>query len=96
MVTQVVRSARRKVADPRNVILKLNPADMDTIRTNRHEWMMAEDADAVMRLEADDTIQPGGCIIETHLGDVDARLDSQLKMVEAMLAEQLPKLDPHA
>lgn len=93
MVTQVVKTAMRKVADPRNVTLKLNPADIETIRNNRPEWLVTEDADVVMRLEADDTIQPGGCIIETHLGDVDARVDSQLKMVEEMLAEQLPQLD---
>jgi flagellar biosynthesis/type III secretory pathway protein FliH len=45
-----------------------------------------------LRLEADETIQPGGCIIETQLGDVDARIDQQIKVLEDLLTTQLPKI----
>ncbi|HSO20413.1 MAG TPA: FliH/SctL family protein [Desulfosarcina sp.] len=96
MVAQVVKSAMRKVADPRNLVLKLNPDDIDTIDARRREWLAGEDAGTVVRLEADEAIQRGGCIIETQLGDVDARIDSQLKIIEALLVDRLPEPERHA
>jgi flagellar assembly protein FliH len=32
--------------------------------------------------EEDDSIQPGGCLIETNQGDIDARLESQVRVIE--------------
>ena len=33
-------------------------------------------------LEAADNIQSGGCIIETNMGEIDARIENQIHAVE--------------
>jgi flagellar biosynthesis/type III secretory pathway protein FliH len=53
--------------------------------------MIGDDNHDGLRLEEDETILPGGCLIETQLGDVDARIDRQIKIIEEMLTDQLPK-----
>ena len=88
-ITQVVNAAMQKVADPRQLTLRLNPADMDTVAAHKQELVKNDDMGAAVRLQGDESIQPGGCVIETALGDVDARLDQQIKMVEALLDAQL-------
>jgi len=91
VVTTVVKAAMKKVADPRQLTLKLNPDDLDSVAAIRNELPAGDDSGMVIELEGDETIGKGGCIIEARLGDVNARIDEQIKIVEQMLTEQLPK-----
>ena len=90
-ITHVVKAAMKKVADPRQLCVKLNPLDLDAVKAIRNELLMTDDFGSELHLESDDAVKRGGCIIETQLGDVDARIDQQIKIVEELLTEQLPK-----
>lgn len=90
-IAHVVKAAMEKVSDPRQLTLRLNPKDIETINDAKGELLPAEDFGAVLRIEADATIKQGGCIIETQLGDVDARIDRQIQSIAALLTAQLPK-----
>lgn len=92
VIESVVKTAMKKVADPRNLTLRVNPADIDTVNGFQQDLCLADDFKTVLRLEADETIKRGGCIIETQLGDVDARIDQQIKVVEESLTAQLPQI----
>ena len=91
VIGHVVKTAMKKVADPRHLILRLNPKDIDTVNGFKQELFLADDFGSVLRLEADETIQRSGCMIETKFGDVDARIDQQIKIIEELLSAQLPK-----
>jgi flagellar assembly protein FliH len=93
VIGPVVQMAMQKVADPRHLTVRLNPRDIDTVKTFKGEWFPDDEVGAVFRLEADEAIGQGGCIVETNLGDVDARIDQQIRIIEARLTELLPK--PH-
>ncbi|MBC2711752.1 MAG: hypothetical protein HGJ94_12425 [Desulfosarcina sp.] len=91
VIGHVVKAAMKKVAGPRHLTLRLNPKDIDTVKGSKRELFLADDPGSVFRIEADETIQRGGCIIETKLGDVDARIDQQIKIIEELLTAELPK-----
>ncbi len=91
VIGHVVKTALKKVADPRHVTLRLNAKDVDTVNGFKQELLLTDDLGSVLHLETDETIQRGGCMIETKLGDVDARIDQQIKIVEELLSAQLPK-----
>jgi flagellar assembly protein FliH len=91
VIGPVVKMAMQKVADPRHLTVRLNPRDIDTVKTFKGEWFPDDEVGAVFRLEADEAIGRGGCIVETNLGDVDARIDQQIRIIEARLTELLPK-----
>jgi flagellar assembly protein FliH len=95
-IAHVVKAAMQKVADPRQLLLRLNPADIEAVDAFKQELLMDGDVGAVMRLEADDTIERGGCVIETGRGDIDARIEQQIKVIEALLEDQLPPLPADA
>lgn len=42
-----------------------------------------------IRMIADDAIQPGGCLVETDLGVVDARIEQQLRILRGTLKDVL-------
>ncbi|BBO66760.1 hypothetical protein DSCA_06900 [Desulfosarcina alkanivorans] len=91
VIAHVVKTAMEKVSDPRYLTLKLNPEDIDAVKAFQHELLPDDDVSADLRLDADENIRRGGCIIETKLGDVDARIDQQIKIIDALLTENLPK-----
>ena len=91
VIESVVKAALKKVADTRHLTVRLNPKDIETVRGIQQELLKADDFGAILRCEADETILQGGCIIETKLGDVDARIDQQVKIIETLLSDHLPK-----
>jgi len=91
VIDHVVKSAMKKVVDPRHLAVRLNPKDIETVNGFKQEWLLSDDFGAALHLEADEAIQRGGCIIETKLGDVDARIDQQIRIIEELLNDHLPK-----
>ena len=91
VIQHVVKQAMQKVNDTRHLVIRLNPKDLDTVHDLRQELIPADDFGTVFRIEADEGVQRGGCVIETKLGDVDARIDTQIKIIEELLLDQLPK-----
>jgi flagellar assembly protein FliH len=50
---------------------------------------MVEGAKSVQIVE-DTTVDPGGCVIETDFGEIDARISSQLTELEQKILEISP------
>ena len=88
-IGHVVRQALQQVPDPRQLVVRLNPKDIDNIDLMEAAQTSVEDADANVRVQPDETIQQGGCIVETRLGDVDARIAQQIRIIEDRLTAQL-------
>ena len=88
VVVGQVREALRHLVGAENVKLRVNPRDEEILRHKRADVFSVSDSLRDMVIEADDKIEPGGCIVESELGNVDARLSTQLKSLEARLFEQ--------
>lgn len=91
VIQHVVEQAIGKVNDTRQLIIRINPKDLDTVQALQQDLLPVDDLGTVFRIEADDGIQCGGCVIETKLGDIDARIDKQVKIIEERLIDQIPK-----
>lgn len=91
VIENVVKAAMQQVADPRKLTVRLNPRDIQAVEALGDQLQNGGDADAQLALEDDETIRRGGCVIEARLGDVDARIDQQIKVIEERLNDQLPK-----
>jgi flagellar biosynthesis/type III secretory pathway protein FliH len=91
IVHYVVKQAMEKVNDTRQLVIKLNPNDLETVKSIQHELIPEDDLGTSFRIETDEGVKRGGCVIETKLGDIDARIDQQLKIIEELLVDQIPK-----
>lgn len=87
LVLQQVREALKRVVGVERIKLRVNPQDEAIVKGNRS--VVTEDSDSVrdIMIEIDETIEPGGCILESDSGNVDARLSTQLKKIEESLFE---------
>jgi flagellar assembly protein FliH len=84
-VLRQIREALRRVMGVGSVRLRVHPADEQMVREHRAEVMGSSDSVREIIIEADDQIPQGGCILESESGNVDARLSTQLKKIEAAL-----------
>jgi len=90
-VVCVAREALAKVDDPGNIKIKMNPADLQFINETKYQLSgLIADVNNVT-LEAEENIQSGGCVIETDLGEIDARIEKQIQAVEESFRETMDK-----
>ena len=94
IVVCVAREALSRVEVPGQIKIKLNPADLQFIQETKDQIAsLLEHVDNVS-FEAEESISSGGCVIETNLGELDARIENQLQVVEEMFQTEMAKTDP--
>ena len=91
IVVCVAREALAKIEDPGEIKIKMSPSDLQFIKETQTQLSnMLQNIDNVT-LEAAENIQSGGCIIETDLGEIDARIEKQLQAVEESFSAAMEK-----
>jgi len=87
----VAKAALAKVDNPGKIKIKMNPSDLQFINATRHQMSNPIlDIDNVT-FEAEESIQSGGCVVETDLGEIDARIERQLQAVEESFRNAMEK-----
>ncbi|OGC11413.1 hypothetical protein A3K48_02740 [candidate division WOR-1 bacterium RIFOXYA12_FULL_52_29] len=81
----IVTEAIGRVSDREQIIVRVNREDAEYLK--RYKDRLAGMLDGVKSLSIleDSNIEPGGCIIETNLGFVDARIATKIKSIEEAL-----------
>jgi len=91
-VACVAREALSRVNNPGKIKIKLNPDDLQFIKNTRSQFSrFLGNVDHIL-FEAEESIQSGGCLIETDRGDIDARIEKQFQAIEESFQTQLERL----
>lgn len=85
VVTEVVRNSLRRVVDSENVRIRVNAADLDTIRNARSDIMMIIDGVRNVEIIEDRRVSQGGCVVETASGTIDSSIETQFRSIEEAL-----------
>jgi flagellum-specific ATP synthase len=72
--------------------IRLHPEDEQAVMSALLEALPDAAASNNFELLLDKSIQPGGCLVETDFGTVDARIDKQLDAIEAELTQAAASL----
>ena len=89
VISNVVQ-ALRKVKGRGNILIKVNILDVKLTTEHKKEFInMLEGAKSIQIVE-DTSVDPGGCVIETEFGEIDARISSQLAELEEKILEISP------
>lgn len=93
LIVQVAQDAVGAVIlSARHLRLRLNPQDLPLVEAGASDLLNAR---GVM-LQADATLQPGGCIVESDLGQVDARIEARWAQAAAVFGSSEPLNDEAA
>ena len=80
---EALRDSLRKIVGANAVVVKLNPADYQNVVTENKK-LIADDAFSKINFEIDERIEKGGCLIESDIGNVDARISTQLNELKKL------------
>ncbi len=67
--------------------VRISPADLERVSERKPLFLAGISGLKNLSFEADATITPGGCRVDSELGDVDATLETQLETIRQALNE---------
>jgi len=67
------------------ITLCVAPDQFGFVQAAKDELSLTLDAQAELHIVPDATVEPGGCIVRSSFGSIDARIDTQLEAVRAQL-----------
>lgn len=79
------REAIRKIIGVEKIKIHVSPSDEEYIREHRNELSTYADSVKEIVIEADSKVERGGCVIESDLGNIDARVSTQFELIEEAL-----------
>ena len=82
VVVGVAREALAKVEDPGTITIKMNPGDLQFINETKYQLSDLIENIENVTLAPEDNVKRGGCVIETNMGEIDARIENQLQAIE--------------
>jgi flagellar assembly protein FliH len=87
IVLREAREALRRVVGVQQLTLRVNPFDLELVRGQKSALMAGAESIRDLRIEPDEAVARGGCIVESDSGNVDARLSTQLRNIEMALLD---------
>jgi len=78
ILAQFVAEATREIMDQEEIVICLNPDDCRVVSANRHLYLGGVGEKRQLTIKPDASIDAGGCVVDSPIGLVDARVDSQL------------------
>ncbi len=86
-VAGVIKNALKGLADRKEILIRINPKDYFHILEHRKRLFGDDINFKDVKFEEDDSIGMGGCLIESRHGEVDARIEKQLELLEKAMKD---------
>jgi type III secretion protein L len=84
-VVDVCARALDQAGEPRELVVRAHPSDLQELERGKPRLLERVRSAHALTFRADESMARGGCVIETELGVVDARLSVQLDAIEKAL-----------
>lgn len=87
-IESVLKASLSKVLGANKILIKVNSQDFKLLNTNDTVKKLNTGL-AKIKIEADDNIGIGGCVIETEIGNVDGRISTQINEIKKQFENML-------
>jgi flagellar assembly protein FliH len=96
LVAEVVQGALRRASERRRITVLLHPSDLETVAAAIGDLQTQVSGIELCDLQSDPRIAPGGVIVRTTEGEVDASVATQLERAREVVAAELRSGEPKA
>jgi len=87
IIFAVLKNAIKNIAETEGMKIRLNTQDFRYMMEVKKDFLQSFDGIRNVVFEEDSSIKRGGAVVETMFGEVDARLESQLKEIKAAMIQ---------
>lgn len=91
-IVEILRSAVSLAQDEENIRVELHPSQVEFIEEIRKQNGREFEFLKKIRFEPGLRIKPGGCVVETNYGEIDARIETRLEKLWETLKDAVPKV----
>ncbi len=84
-IVDCVRIALKSVVAGGEITIKVNPKDHDILLQHKGELARYGDGVKGVKVESDESVSRGGCLVSTNFGEIDATIDSVMAEIEEKL-----------
>jgi flagellar biosynthesis/type III secretory pathway protein FliH len=82
LVAESVDRGIRELATATELRVRIAPDDLEVVRPMIERLTKEHDVRGSIRLESDQSLRAGDCVVESPMGVLDLRIDTQLKLIE--------------
>lgn len=90
VVLNNIRESLKRIKDRDRVNIRVNFTDLDLTTAHKDELIKMMESLRKVNIYEDSRVDRGGCIIETDVGAIDARISTQLKEIEEAIRNAEP------
>lgn len=90
VVINNIKEALQRVKDRDRIDIRVNFADLDMTTAHKDELIKMMESLKKVNIYEDSRVERGGCIIETDVGAIDARVSTQLEAIEEAIRNARP------
>ncbi len=88
ILAKVVATALENSKEHDDIVIRLNPDDYKLVTSHKQSYLQGIGDRKSLNLKPDESVSSGGCIVDTVIGEVDARLETQLEEIYRHLLEE--------
>ncbi len=85
---ELIQQALKLVTRVERLTVRLNPADVQSLGEHPEQFIRAATHADQVEIVADPQVAPGGCLIQTQYGSIDAQLETILERITNELLQQ--------
>ncbi len=90
VVVDMVKQAMRRLRDREVLRVSVNPRDLERVKEAKEDLIGAVDGVKELHVMEDRRVDPGGVVIESPNGTLDARVRTQIEEIERALESAAP------
>jgi flagellar assembly protein FliH len=88
IVLNIIKDGIRNIIGVEKIKIRMNPVHKNLVQEEKRSIQSLSESIREIIFEPDESIEVGGCIIESDIGNVDARIATQLEQVQKIFTEQ--------
>lgn len=88
IVLNVIKDGIKNILGVETIKIRVHPSNVQLVQEQKHTIQSVSASLREIIFEADEHIEQGGCIIESDLGNVDARIITQIEQVNSIINQQ--------
>ena len=90
-IVDIVLASLKPVTQHKKITIYVNKADLDQLEAHKPKIRKIFEQLESLSLQERDDIEPGGCIIETEVGIINAQLENQWRVLESAFESFMKK-----
>ena len=92
LIVEIIKNSVNLAQDEEEIVVRVATEQFDFLEKLKTENGREYDFLKKIRLEPSAEVRPGGCIVETNYGEVDARIEQRTKQLWEGLIDNMPKV----